>query len=87
MINDTCHDAIEAIWASINKQAKYALDADIAKCFDRINHQALLAKLRTFPTLRRAVRAWRKAGVMDGATLFPTTEGTPQGGVATSPTM
>ena len=83
----SCHDAIEAIWTSINKQAKYVLDADIAKCFDRINHQALLAKLRTFPTMRRAVRAWLKAGVLDGATLFPTAEGTPQGGVVTSPTM
>jgi len=78
----SCHDAIEAIWTSINKQAKYVLDADIAKCFDRIDHQALLTKLHTFPVMRRAVRAWLKAGVMDGATLFPTTEGTPQGGVA-----
>ena len=57
------------------------LDADIAKCFDRINHDALLMKLQTFPTLRRAVRAWLRAGVMDGQALFPTTEGTPQGGV------
>ena len=78
----SCHDAIEAIFASITKQAKYVLDADIAKCFDRINHQALLAKLHTCPAMRRAIRAWLKAGVMDGAALFPTTEGTPQGGVA-----
>lgn len=83
----SCHDAIEAIFASITKKAKYVLDADIAKCFDRINHQALLAKLHTFPVMRRAIRAWLKAGVLDGETLFPTTEGTPQGGVATSPIM
>ena len=30
----SCHDAVEAIWTSINKQAKYVLDADIAKCFE-----------------------------------------------------
>ncbi len=30
----SCHDAIEAIYNSINKKAKYVLDADIAKCFD-----------------------------------------------------
>jgi RNA-directed DNA polymerase len=60
---------------------KYVLDADIAKCFDRIDHEALLIKLNTFPTIRRQVRAWLKSGVMDGKQLFPTSEGTPQGGV------
>jgi RNA-directed DNA polymerase len=77
----SCHDAIEAIFSSIAKKSKYVLDADIAKCFDRIDHEALLIKLNTFPTIRRQVRAWLKAGVMDGKQLFPTSEGTPQGGV------
>jgi RNA-directed DNA polymerase len=77
----SCHDAIEAIFGGIRLKAKYVLDADIAKCFDRINHQALLDTLQTFPTLRRTIRAWLRAGVMDGRELFPTTEGTPQGGV------
>ena len=77
----SCHDAIEAIFISINKKAKYVLDADIAKCFDRIDHEALLNKLRTSPTIRRQIRSWLKAGVMDGKQLFPTSEGTPQGGV------
>ena len=30
----SCHDAIAAIFASINKKPKYVLDADISKCFD-----------------------------------------------------
>jgi RNA-directed DNA polymerase len=77
----SCHDAIEAIFKAINAKAKYVLDADIAKCFDRINHEALLNKLNTFPTIRRQIRAWLKAGVMDDKQLFPTSEGTPQGGV------
>lgn len=75
------HDAIEAIVSNTCHQAKYVLDADIAKCFDRINHTALLAKLHTFSTLRRAIRAWLKAGVVDKKELFPTEAGTPQGGV------
>jgi RNA-directed DNA polymerase len=75
------HDAIEAIHACTRRQPKYVLDADIAKCFDRIDHQALLAKLATFPTLRRCIRGWLQAGVIDGTELFPTTAGTPQGGV------
>jgi RNA-directed DNA polymerase len=77
----SCQDAIEAIFSSIYLKPKYVLDADIAKCFDRIDHEALLRKLNTFPTIRRQVRAWLKAGVMDDKQLFPTSEGTPQGGV------
>ena len=77
----SAHDAIGAIYLSINKKPKYVLDADIAKCFDKINHQNLMAKLHTYPKLRRQIKAWLKSGVMDGKTLFPTEEGTPQGGV------
>jgi RNA-directed DNA polymerase len=77
----SCHDAIAAISTSINKQAKYVLDADIEKCFDRINQQALLTKLHTSPTMRRAMQAWLKAGIMDGDQLFPTDTGVPQGAI------
>jgi RNA-directed DNA polymerase len=77
----SCHDAIGAIFDAVRFKNKYVLDADISKCFDRINHDKLLEKLNTFPTLRRQIRAWLKAGVMDGKKLFPTDEGTPQGGV------
>jgi RNA-directed DNA polymerase len=77
----SCHDAIEAIFIAIVQEGKYVLDADIAKCFDCIDHEALLRKLNTSPTIRRQVRAWLKAGVMDDGQLFPTSEGTPQGGV------
>jgi RNA-directed DNA polymerase len=77
----SAHDAIAAIFNATRKQPKYVLDADIAQCFDRINHDALLCKLATTPTLRRVIRAWLRAGVMDGETLLPTAAGTPQGGV------
>lgn len=76
-----CHDAIEQIFSAISQKPKYVLDADIAKCFDRINHNKLLAKLETYPELRREIKSWLGSGYMDGNELFPTTEGTPQGGV------
>ena len=77
----SCHDAIEAIFQEIRYKAKYVLDADITKCFDRIDHQALLDKIDTFALLRRTIKGWLKAGVMDGGQLFPNEAGTPQGGV------
>jgi RNA-directed DNA polymerase (EC 2.7.7.49) len=77
----SCHDAIEAIYLSIRQKHKYVLDADISKCFDRINHKALIDKLHTYPTLSRLIKTWLKAGYMDGKELFHTNEGTPQGGV------
>ncbi|NEO10601.1 reverse transcriptase N-terminal domain-containing protein, partial [Moorena sp. SIO3I8] len=40
----SCHDAIEAIFKGISKNPKWVLDADITKCFDKINHDALLTK-------------------------------------------
>ena len=82
----SCHDAILAIYGGICKKAKYVLDADIAACFDHIDHAALLDKLGTFPTLRRAIKGWLKAGVLDGVVLSPTDAGTPQGG-AISPLL
>ena len=77
----SCHDAIGAIFASISLKAKYVLDADIAKCFDRIDHKALLSKIHTYPTMSRMIKQWLNAGYCDQGKLFPTNEGTPQGGV------
>lgn len=77
----SCHDAIEAIYCSIKQKAKYVLDADIAKCFDRIDHKALLSKIHTYPTMSRVIKQWLKAGYCVQSDLFPTNEGTPQGGV------
>jgi RNA-directed DNA polymerase len=75
------HDAIEAIFLEIGRKSKYVLDADIRGCFDHISHQALLDKLATYPAMRRTIRAWLKAGVMEAERLSSTEEGTPQGGV------
>lgn len=43
-----CHDAIDAIFKLTNRKPKYVLDADVEKCFDRINHEALVKKIGTF---------------------------------------
>ncbi|MFZ5819521.1 MAG: group II intron reverse transcriptase/maturase [Chloroflexota bacterium] len=74
-------DALEAIFNHIRLKPKYALEADIEKCFDRIDHNALLAKLGSIAPIQRQVRGWLKAGIFEnGATTAPEA-GTPQGGV------
>ncbi len=77
----SAHDAIEAIFNATCRKPKFVYDADIAKCFDRINWKALLEKLNAIQPIQRLVRDWLKAGILDeGEWLFPET-GTPQGGV------
>jgi RNA-directed DNA polymerase len=77
----SAHDAIEAVFNFTCRKPKYVLDADIEKCFDRICHKALLAKLNTIQPVAGLIGAWLKAGIMDkGKFLFPEA-GTPQGGV------
>lgn len=77
----SAHDAIGAIFTAINKQPKYVLDADIAKCFDRIDQKALLRKTGTFPSLQRLLKRWLEAGVMDQGVFNETDRGTQQGSV------
>ncbi len=76
-----CHDAIKAIFNSIRYKPKWVLDADIAKCFNKIDHKALIKKLNTTSPIRKQIRAWLKAGVIDKGEWHATEAGTPQGGV------
>jgi RNA-directed DNA polymerase len=79
-----CHDAIGAIYQTCKgpmARRVWALDADLAAAFDRIDHDHLLAALGSFPA-RDLIRDWLKAGVFEAGKRFaPTGEGTPQGGV------
>ena len=75
------HDAIESIYNFIRLKPKYVLDADIEKCFDRIDHEVLLAKLSTLPVINNLIRGWLKAGIFENGEVFPSASGTPQGGV------
>jgi RNA-directed DNA polymerase len=78
-----CQDAMQAIFvtargASCRRQ--WALDADLAAAFDRIDHSRLLDQLGMFPG-RGMIAAWLTAGVMDRGRFAPTERGSPQGGV------
>ena len=77
----SAHDAIGRIYVAINKKAKYVLDADIAKCFDKINHDYLLSKVDCPHNIKRIIKQWLECGVMDTGIFEETNAGTPQGGV------
>jgi len=76
-----CHDAIAAIFTTCaGPLAKrvWALDADLAAAFDKIDHDHLLAALGSFPA-RDMIRGWLKAGVFEAGKGFaPAEEGTPK---------
>jgi RNA-directed DNA polymerase len=76
----SAHDAITHIKLAIKSKAKYVLDADISRCFDCINHSALLQKLNIKGKVRQQIKAWLKSGVVDKGVYSATSEGTPQGG-------
>jgi RNA-directed DNA polymerase len=85
----SAHDAVEAIFLGLHHNTpKWVFDADIRKCFDEIDHEALVDKTGTFPLMKRQIIAWLKAGVMEGyantsktTQVYPTNKGTPQGGI------
>ncbi|MFM6877733.1 MAG: reverse transcriptase domain-containing protein, partial [Microcystis panniformis] len=77
----SAHDAISRIYLSIKQGSYFVLDADIAKCFDRINHNFLLSKIPCPSSLKRDIKQWLKAGVLDNGVFEETETGTPQGGI------
>ena len=77
----SAEDAIEAIFKKCLMKPQYVLDADISKCFDRIDHEYLLNKLDCPTVYKQLIRQWLKAGIMDNGVFEGTEAGTPQGGV------
>jgi RNA-directed DNA polymerase len=56
---------------------------DLEKFFDRVNHDKLMAKLAqriSDKRLLKLIRAFLRAGVLEGGLVSPVDEGTPQGG-------
>jgi len=59
------------------------VDLDLEKFFDRVNHDKLMgqiAKRVEDKRLRKLIRAFLNAGVMENGLVSPSVEGTPQGG-------
>jgi RNA-directed DNA polymerase len=78
-------DAIEQCFNALrlDTSAPWVLEGDISGCFDHISHQWMLQHI---PTDTAVLQKWLNAGYIENRTLFPTEEGTPQGGII-SPTL
>jgi RNA-directed DNA polymerase len=79
------HDAIAEIHLFGTQRYWWVLDADIEACFDRIDHTALLDRVRDRvkdKRVLRLVKAFLKAGILtELGEVEDTHTGTPQGGI------
>jgi RNA-directed DNA polymerase len=75
-----CADAIEQTFNVLakNNSPKWVLEGDIRGCFDHISHEWMYNNICTDKVV---LNKWLKAGFIETGKLFPTTEGTPQGGI------
>lgn len=82
----SCQDAItqcHILLCKDDKSPQWILEGDIKGCFDHISHDWLLNNI---PMDKEMLRKWLKSGYVFNGSLFPTEEGTPQGGII-SPTL
>ena len=83
--NRRAQDAIAEIHHFTTKSYDWVLEADIEACFDRIDHVALMGRVRSRVADKRVlglVKLFLKAGVMTTiGTREATHTGTPQGGI------
>jgi RNA-directed DNA polymerase len=78
-------DAIDQCYKVLGGRdcARWVLEADIQGCHGHISHEWMLSNI---PVDNAVLGKWLRSGYIEKGKLFPTMEGTPQGGIA-SPTL
>lgn len=79
----SAHDAVKAARGNIEAGNSWVVDIDLAKFFDTVNHDRLMARMKADIADKRVLRLvneYLKAGVMVNGVVMETEEGTPQGG-------
>lgn len=76
-----CADAIAQCFITLAKSYSpvWVLEADIKACFDKISHLWMLTHI---PMDKVILEKWLKSGFMEDGKLYPSGQGTPQGGIA-----
>ena len=79
----SAHQAVAQAQRYIAEGYSYTVDIDLARFFDQVNHDRLVARVAERETDKRVlklIRAFLNAGVMENGLVRPTSEGAPQGG-------
>jgi len=86
----SAHQAIERAREHIAAGHRWVVDMDLEKFFDRVNHDILMSRLARHvedKRILRLIRRYLQAGMMEDGLVTQRTEGTPQGGPLTPPTI
>ena len=79
----SAHQAVRAVQANIRAGYHWVVDMDLQAFFDRVNHDRLMARLKSRcpdADLLRLINRFLKAGVSIEGQIQPTPLGVPQGG-------
>jgi len=79
----SAHQAVAQAQAYVTEGYRFVVDIDLAKFFDRVNHDRLMARMAARVSDRRVlrlVRSYLTAGVLADGLFEASHEGTPQGG-------
>lgn len=82
--NRSPHDALRKIWHELQEGYSWIVDADLRDYFGSVSHEELIdmvAERVSDGRVLTLIRQMLKAGYVEEGKLFPTSQGTPQGGV------
>ena len=75
--------AVKAARSYVAEGKRWVVDIDLEKFFDRVNHDVLMARVARQvkdERVRKLIRRYLEAGLMEGGVASARAEGTPQGG-------